>query len=166
MRSVLDFPQEEGVEGYDAPMHELAGRVIAQRGSWWAKQSLRAQQECWQRAREHQRQRSAELKEMHDDLMSRLDELLVRQKEESEKVPPMCMSAAAVSEEDLEGLQQLLDTPAFCSPKRLQVERCMLTLGPPPERVSPLPDGEKAWSRPEQGMPDWAKRVAQYRDFS
>ena len=160
----FDF-EEEGQDGYDLPDHMLTRTVVSQRGKWWARQSLEAKKECWERARHYQTDQKAKHQKDRDELMSQLDDLLEKDKKEAEKHPPVCLSCSAVEEEDLERMSRLLQCPEFCSPKRIDVSRADLLVAPPPEDLPALPAGTSLWTYEEPAMPDWAKLIVKYRDF-
>ena len=152
--------------GYDVPDHVLSKLVVSQRGKWWTRQSLEAQKECWERAKHHRSARAGDLKQQHDILSQQLDELLEQSKADGDsKHPAMCMSIAAVSDDDLAKLQRSLECRAFCEPKRVQMLRCNLLSAPVPTPLPPLPEGVQIWSPPHPQHPHWAKVIAAHRDF-
>ena len=135
------------MEGYDAPMHILTRQVVSQRGSWWARQSLLAKQEAWRRAREHQVGKREQHRQDHEVLMVELEKLLAQQKEVVATHPPVCMSAAAVTEANLEEMHGLLQNKEFCSPKTLDMLRSMMCEAPSP--------------RPGASSSRWYRRVGE-----
>ena len=147
------------------PTHVLSGQAIAQRGKWWAKASLRAQQETWRRAREHQVQKAFEIRQEQQQLVGELEGLLGEQMNVAAKPPPVCMSAAALSHEDLEYMGELLESTDFCSKTRVNMARALLTTAPPPMWQADLPAGTVVWKYEEPTMPTWAKDVAMHREF-
>jgi hypothetical protein len=156
--------KERGVEGYDVSMQALSQNVISTRGAWWAKQSMRAKQECRDRCRHHVANRQQQLREEYMEFEHQLEELLEESKEESARVPPLCMSAAAVDCSDLERLHRLLGDADFCKPGRLSLIRSTLTSGPPPLEIV-VPAAGKTWCRQEPEMPSWVRDFAMYREY-
>ena len=69
---------------------------------------MRAKQECWERCRHHVALRGQRLREEYMELEQQLEVLLQESREESTRVPPLCMSASAVDRSDLERLHRLL----------------------------------------------------------
>ena len=157
--------KEAGLPGYEAPMHILGRGIISTRGAWWARMNLRAQEECWSRARKHHAARAVELNTDYTELHARLMDLRGHEKEEADKVQPVCMSAAAVCEVDLTKMQELLDRDEFCRPQRLNMLRCMLVIAPEALQLQPLPAETQVWGMQETVMPDWCGEMVKYRDF-
>ena len=157
--------QDRGDEGYQVSDHALSKMVISTRGKWWAQQGLRAQQECWQRARQHHTDKAAEIREEAQALEAALDALLNEEKEIVDRHPSLTMSSAAVADDDLRFFQQCMECKQHCSPSRLAALRCTLTEGPPP--LADVPDSKDiaVWCRREPDMPKWAAMVVKYRGF-
>ena len=153
------------MDGYDVADHKLAELVVSQRGSWWARQSIEAQRECWARARVHHVNRNAELRKGHEELCQQLEDLLAKDKKESEVHPPVCMSVAALEEFDLEKMETLIESKEFCAPKRIGLLRASITSAPLPESLPALPAGTEVWCRREPQQPAWASVVAEHREF-
>ena len=101
----ISQPQECGVHGFsDASMQQVAQSLFSRHGSLWARQSLRAQQALQDQARVHIDTRYATLRKEYDSLESERRLILGRiDAVESEEGPaPLCMSAATLTDRDLE----------------------------------------------------------------
>ena len=97
--------------------------------------------------------------------MVELEKLLAQQKEVAATHPPVCMSAAAVTEANLEEMHDLLQNKEFCSPKRLNMLRSMMCEAPLPDPGLPAPAGTAVWARKDPEMPAWAAQVVNTREF-
>ena len=163
---VCVFYQEAGGDASGSvPDHMITRMVISQRGRWWARQSIEAKAECWERARRYQHQRAGKIRKEMEDLSEQLDKLLEQEEKETEKYPPVCFSIAAVGAVDLEAMADRLKSPEFCSASRIAMLRADLLAAPPAPVMSELPEGTTLWSYSEPVQPDWVNLVAQYRYF-
>jgi len=105
----------------------------------------------------------AENRATYVDLQEQLEVLIGKEKEEALITPAMCMSASAVSSNDLEHFQLKLENKDFRS--RRNIDRCrgMLTVAPQPLQV-PAAVGMGVWSRQEPAMPERVPAIVDYRD--
>ena len=147
------------------PDHLITRMVISQRGKWWARQSIEAKAECWERARRYQHQRADKVRKEMAELSDQVDKLLAQEEKDNEVYPPVCLSISAVDSSDLEAMADKLKSPEFCSVSRLAMLRADLLIVPPAPVMPELPEGTALWSYSEPEQPDWAKQVALYRDF-
>ena len=145
-------------------MKRLSQHIIGARGVWWAKQSIRAKQECWDRCRHYRAQRSQEIRDEYNELEEQFSLLVAEGKEDALKIPPLCMSAAALETVDLERFARLIASTDFASPARLSLVRSSLTTGPAPLRIA-VPSDSKTWCRQEPEMPSWVPDFVKHRDF-
>ena len=159
--------QESGDAAFqDVPMEKIVRSLFSRHGSMWARQSIRSQQMLEQRANIHICTRRAELKEEYLALEAERQLILDRVDAVAEEgVGPLCMSAAALSEQDLMVWGDIRASRDFCSDSRLKMSRQLLCVPPLPKTPPALPDGSDPWKRYEPVMPDWAKVLAKDRDF-
>jgi hypothetical protein len=86
------------VAGYRVPNQLLVKGVFSKHGQMWARQSIRAQREFMVHARLHHAARAAEIRDEYDSLLAQLDIVAARDEEERQFVPPLCFSAAALTQ--------------------------------------------------------------------
>ena len=141
--------------GFQVPNDVLVKGIFSKHGQMWARQSIRAQRELMVHARLHHAARAAEIRSEYESLLAQLDILTAREEEEQELVPPMCMSAAALTQHDLVLFQEKVERLSFRSPARLKKVRCDIATAPRPEAKPPLREDQTVWQRKEV----WGARV-------
>ena len=125
---------------------------------------MRAKQECWIRCHQHIAEKENQIRNEYQELEEQFVDVLNESKKEEAKLPPLCMTSAAVSVRDLEQFQALMGSSDFCAPSRMQITRCDITTGPGPLAVL-VPDKMEIWCRREAVMPGWVRDFVAARDF-
>ena len=137
-------------------------------GILYTRQSLQVHEECILRAQHYRGQRHRELDEEFQNLLAQLEVLQMREAEETaaEDSPPIMMSAAGLTDEDLTRYTALVEDPEFASRKNLSLRRDRA-------KACPLPLGSAAlrqlsqyevWTYKDPKQPSWVDRIARDRE--
>ena len=137
-------------------------------GILYARQSLQVQQECSLRARHYREQRHRELDEEFQSLLAQLEVLQVREGDEAaaEDSPPIMMSAAGFTDEDLARYTSLVEDPEFASRKNLSLRRSLAVSCPPPLGKAELEQlsRHQVWTYKDPEQPSWVDRISRDRE--
>lgn len=142
--------------------HEIMKRHAA----FWAKQNLAAKLKWERKAKREAMLAKESLEEELEATKAARALLLDRMVGQEERVPPILMSSASLSDEDVLAWAALLEDKDFCKEssivaKQTAALRCPLPLN---EQQKALLDSQSIFEAPQPPMPAWGRRVAVARE--
>ena len=165
LMAVIRSRHEMGGQGYDKSMKVLAQGLFKQHGRLWAQQSLTLKDALAQRARRYAAgKKELNLKEM-DDLRVKKEKLVAGISEDDAKDKPLTLSAAALTDADVDLFSRLMVDESFCEPSRMHSTRAKALSTP--ETVATHEDPEivkTLFLRRDPKHPPWARVIAYARD--
>lgn len=143
-------------------MNRITKVLFTRQGGVWLQQSLLAREELAKRAREHQIQKTAELRAEYDALAEERALLVQQMNEEAGETDeaPLLMSSATLEECYLDLWDRLYQSSEF----KASMVHARVNVGVSPPPVEPPAGEEPVWVRPKPVLPDWHLNLARDRE--
>ena len=157
-----------GQENYQMPTKALTKWCFTRHAIVWSQLSMRNQMRWNRIASATAGERQLALEREREGLRAEIDLLLSRMEEDA-SVPPISMSVAALSEDQVEAISNLMNEPNFRTAKKIKSAREALVEAPAPwgtetlQRLAQFEGQVRHMKDPEQ--PPWASIVCDHRDF-
>ena len=150
-----------GMAGYGGSLDIIHRRCIGRHIAFWAQQSLAQQHEWRDQARRKAGARQHLLNIEWQVLSAELANVESEICEQKLAPPALSMSAAALTDDDIETFGRLYSQPGFGDSMAMALRRA--DVGHAPVQFVQRYAGPPMWRRPEPAMPAWATPFIEYR---
>ena len=160
--------KERGDERYaESTFGDLSKHWFSRHAKMWAQQSLRMQLAFLLRARRAAGSKRAALEQERASLSSQLDLLNDKIEDSRAVLGPICMSAAALDDDDLDCFMRLMHEPSFRRAHKTDDGRPGICKSPAPWSQPYVAElgRHPTWSWQEPKQPNWATAIVQHREF-